>query len=383
MVSFLTKLRFVCVARVTDEHWTACAVKDDLNFGLRAGDDLILSTTICKDVRERLAPVVIDAVSRDPIYSDHITPKIYQFESYFSIPLIRENGEYFGSLCGIDSVEREISDPKTIASLGMLAELISLQLKDSHSLVNEREEFATLSRNGARDLAVMNQALVDEKVASELRETFVGVLGHDLRNPINSILLGASVLEKMSLDEKAMSIVGRVRRSALRMSGMVNDILDFTRGRMAGGIPAVMQFEHNMLGVFEHVISELRSAYPEREIIVKFPSLIELQCDPGRLGQALSNLLKNALAHGDESSPVIVTGVKIGSWFELAVENAGKPIPADQHGALFEAFTRLKNNSEGLGLGLFIVSEIARSHGGTVQVNSEAERTVFSMRIPC
>ena len=146
--------------------------------------------------------------------------------------------------------------------------------------------------------------LSGEQADAELREQFIAVLGHDLRTPLSAIVTGADVLTLLNLPPNAVRIVERMRRSAMRISGLVDDVVDFTRGRMGGGIAVELKPEANLQPAFEQVIAELRGAHPEREIAVEFTMQGALLADAGRLAQLLSNLLKNALVHGDVASPI-------------------------------------------------------------------------------
>ena len=124
----LTGLRFVCVAHVTDNSWTACAVMDELNLGLKPGDPLDVTTTLCEDVRDSGLAIVIDSVDDSP-YSAHPTALMYGFKSYFSLPLFRPCGAYFGTLCGLDPHPASLTNKTTVTTMRLFAELISKQLK--------------------------------------------------------------------------------------------------------------------------------------------------------------------------------------------------------------------------------------------------------------
>ena len=364
-VAALTGLRFVCVARVTADSWTTCAVLDKLDFGLNVGDGLDVTTTICEEVRDTRTPVVIDHVARDERYRDHHTPRMYGFQSYFSIPLFRPDGEYFGTLCGLDPVPNELSAPKVRQTLQLFAQLISTQLESE------------------RELAETRTALLDEQASAELREQFIAVLGHDLRTPLSSIVTGADVLNMLALPPQAVKVVDRIRRSAMRIAGLVDDVVDFTRGRMGGGIAIELKLETNLKAAFEQVIAELRGDYPDREIVVQLSLGGPLLVDAGRMAQLLSNLLKNALVHGDGKRPVRVHVTQQGGALEIIVANDGPAIPEETVSQLFKPFWRGKPvfGQKGLGLGLFIVSEIALSHNGELDVVSTDDATSFIFRM--
>jgi len=129
VVCQITGMGFAAVARVTDNTWTACAVQDDVEFGLKPGGQLDVQTTPCIESRAARAPVVIDHASQDPVYCNHHTPRLYKIESYISVPIVLQSGEYFGNLCAIDPRPARVSDPKIVSMFTLFAELISLQLQ--------------------------------------------------------------------------------------------------------------------------------------------------------------------------------------------------------------------------------------------------------------
>ncbi|MYN28775.1 GAF domain-containing protein [Duganella sp. CY42W] len=362
-VAELTGLGFVCVARVTQDSWHSCAVLDQLEFGLNVGDSLDVTTTICEEVRDTNSAVIIDHVRESDKYRDHHTPRIYGFQSYFSIPLYRPDGEYFGTLCGLDPKPAALTTPSIQNTLMLFAELISRQL------VNE-------VRFNASELA-----LSDALETSQLREQFIAVLGHDLRTPLGALLNGTELLRHHATPA-AVPVLNRMRRSIERIAGLIDDVLDFTRGRMGGGISLNMRHEKALHLTLAQVVEELRAAHADRQIVAVLPEDLSLLCDAARMGQLLSNLLKNALVHGSQSEPVHVRASQVNGIFELAVSNQGSPISREVVAKLFKPFWRAQGQSpsEGLGLGLFIVSEIAKSHGGTLDVVSSDTTTSFIYR---
>ena len=162
----LTGLRFAAVARVTETHWTACAVRDDLGFGLAPGNDLVLETTICNEIRQHHQPVIFGHASAHPIFSTHRTPLQYGLESYVSVPIFRRTGEFFGTLCAIDSAPSNVdADPLKLRTITLFARLIGHQLdiaddlaasiarlRDVESDNATREELVTTTEREIRDL---------------------------------------------------------------------------------------------------------------------------------------------------------------------------------------------------------------------------------------
>jgi sigma-B regulation protein RsbU (phosphoserine phosphatase) len=367
VVSETTGLRFVTIARVTDDSWTALAVLDKINFGLKVGGDLDVATTLCSEVRDSRKPVIIDKASTDAQYCAHRTPQMYGFESYIAVPIFKVNGEYFGNLCALDPLPAELSSARILKTMRLFTELISLQL--------DAEE-----RHG-EDRA----ALLSERETAELREQFIAVLGHDLRTPLSSITMGAELLRRRPLDTETISIVERIRTSCRRISSLVDDVLDFARGRLGGGVPLDLREVLGLEEDLQHVVAELESAYPNRVIQCELDIRGAVFCDRSRVAQLLSNLLANALTHGASDVPVGVSAHSSDGSFVLSVTNQGRPIPPDMIPRLFQPYWRPANTAlqGGLGLGLYIAAAIARSHGGTMDVLSSAEAgTTFTFTLP-
>ncbi len=367
-VAQITGLRFTCIARVTPESWTACAVLDQLGMGLLPNATRAVGTTLCDLVRTSGKALVIDAASTDPAFKAHPIPAQFGFESFISVPIRRQNGDYFGTLSGIDPLPKNLSGTAALASMTLFAELISQQLS-SQQVLEETQV-----------------ALLDARETSELREQFIAVLGHDLRNPLGTIITGAELMLLSLGDEKKLTILAKlVQGSGKRMAALVDDVVDLTRGKMGGGIPLNLAPHADLGDALRQVVEELRSTYPQRDIRLEAHALGTVLCDAPRLAQLCSNLLKNALVYGDTSKPVGVAAHVADDALELAVTNHGPRMSDDTVAHLFKPYWRAaaKSPHEGLGLGLFIVGEIARSHGGTMTVSSSDELTTFLFRLPC
>jgi len=361
-----TGLGFSAVARVTEDRWIACAVRDEIAFGLQPGGELQVETTICDEIRDSGQPVVIENAAEDEVFCGHPTPKIYGFQSYISVPIYRPDGRFFGTLCAIDPRPARLKTPETVGMFKLFANLIGFHLD-----VQER-------------LRASETALLDERKAAQLREQFIAVLGHDLRNPLASIDAGARLLRRMPLDEKGTHVVALIQKSVVRMAGLIANVLDFARGRLGGGLSIDRAVDADLETVLEQVIAELRTVWPDRVIESEFVLSRPVDCDSARIAQLLSNLLGNALAHGDPASPVWVQARSDDGSFELSVANLGEPIPPDTVDHLFQPFWRAsaQPDQQGLGLGLYIASEIAHAHEGSLQVASSPDETRFTFRMP-
>jgi Signal transduction histidine kinase len=366
-VAHTTGMRFAAVARVTDTTWTACSVYDQIGFGLQPGGELVLESTICNEIRQHHQPIIFGEASSHPQFAHHPVPKQYGFESYVSIPIFRSGGEFFGTLCALDPLPAKLDDPNVVKTLQLFAKLIAAELE-----VAERLEQST-------------SALLDAQQTAKLREQFIAVLGHDLRSPLSAIQVGADILQTQ-VDGRSQKVVQHIQRSCGRMTEMIENILDFARGRLGGGIPVALQHSDDLAVTLGHVIAEVQESHPGCDIRVAMAIERPIRADARRIAQLLANLLNNAVVHGMADQPVSVTAMTDAQGFMLSVTNGGAPIPPGKIDRLFQPFTRgaEAEPQPGLGLGLYIAAEVAKAHHGTLGVSSTAEGgTCFVFRMPC
>jgi phosphoserine phosphatase RsbU/P len=231
----------------------------------------------------------------------------------------------------------------------------------------------------------LQKGLATERETAELREQFIAVLGHDLRNPLAAISAGARILQRSGAlqEHKHLRVLDMINTTVTRMSDLIDHILDFARGRLGGGITLSRETKP-LEPVLEQVVDELRTASPQRVIETDFELTERVDCDRTRIGQLLSNLIGNALTHGAADQPVRVGAKTDGGEFKLWVANAGEPIPAAAMERLFEPFFRgdVRDSRQGLGLGLHIASQIAQAHGGRLDVTSTPDETRFVFKMP-
>jgi PAS domain S-box-containing protein len=222
---------------------------------------------------------------------------------------------------------------------------------------------------------------------AEFRERFMGVVSHDLRNPLNAILLSANALLRADgVHANHAKAARRIMASGERMVRMIGELLDFTRGRLGGGIPIHPQPCH-LRHLCRQVIEELEIGHPGRELRLRADGDFQGVWDPDRLTQLLDNLGKNALDYSHANAPVDFTLTDAGDTLQIQVHNDGPPIPAALLPNIFEPFRRAvagdAHPTSGLGLGLFIVQQIAQAHGGTVEVAShDGQGTTFTVHLP-
>src|SRR5205823_2605363 len=236
-----------------------------------------------------------------------------------------------------------------------------------------------------RDIARREALEAALRDSAKFQEQFVGILGHDLRNPLNAISVGADLLlRKETVAQDSHATLRRIASSAARMRRMVEQLLDLTRARLAGGIPVQPTPGTNLADVARGAVEELRVAHPEAQLTVHATAQISGEWDADRMAQVVSNLVGNAISHG-AGGPVDVQVDGANGSAILEVHNGGAPIPADLLPRIFDPFRQAMpaTVAHGLGLGLFITRQIVLAHGGTIGVvSAQPEGTTFKVVLP-
>ncbi len=236
------------------------------------------------------------------------------------------------------------------------------------------------------DITLRKQDEKERERHEAFRDLFIGMLGHDLRNPLAAIITSAGLLEKRArLEERDLKVVRRIGSAGDRMGRMINQLLDFTRSRLGGGIPIVRE-PTNLHDIVQRVVDELRAGFDERRIELSVAGDATGVWDADRLGQVASNLIGNALEHGAKETPVVVEVDADGELVRLTVRNQGAPIPAELLPVIFDPFRRAAGPRfarRGLGLGLYIGQQIVHGHDGRIEVFSNADGlTTFTVYLP-
>ncbi len=222
--------------------------------------------------------------------------------------------------------------------------------------------------------------------ALRLNEMFVGVIGHDLRNPLGAIMAGAELLKESATGDAQQRTLGRILGSGRRMAAMIEQLLDLTRVRIGGGVGFMRDDRQvNVAELVRRVVDELRVTSPGRPIAIETDGDCTTSADPERLLQLFSNLVGNAVTHGAADQEVRVTVIASERAIVVRISNGGA-IPADLMPELFEPFRggpQGGSKSAGLGLGMYISRQIAIAHGGDVEAGSSEERgTAITVRLP-
>ena len=308
------------------------------------------------------------SVSGKFLYETHLAP-LTRKQGYFdeiALELICPNGKILAVFVNAFERKDEQGNPAFVRLTiikGLNRQIYEQNLRDARSLAEHE--------------------LLSVREDSALREQFIAVLGHDLRSPLNAISMVANLMQLSEPNEKTAEFAATIQRSATRMENLIGDVMDFARGRLGGGI-SVTRHLVNVEPLFIHVVDELQKQFPARQIHCQYSLSEPLNCDAARLSQLLSNLVANALTHGEKSEIVEVSAEIQGEHFHLVVKNQGDPIPPEAIERLFMPFTRheIRPSQQGLGLGLYISAEIARAHGGQLVATSVSEETCFTFSMP-
>jgi len=253
-----------------------------------------------------------------------------------------------------------------------------------------RSDFDDLVRfNEAIDQAVAESVSHYTKTLDYSRNLFLGILGHDLRNPIGAVLISGDRLADFGpLNAEQAALATQIKESALRAAGILDDLLDLTRVQFGSELP-IQRGNMDMSVLSRQLVDEMQSAYPDRTIVLETTGDLEGEWDRLRMGQVFSNLISNALAYGFKDAPVEVGFEGKPKEVVLSVRNEGVPIPQNRISTIFDSLIRgdqggqETEGSTHMGLGLYITRKIVSAHGGTIGVtSSEWDGTRFTVSLP-
>lgn len=404
-----TGMGFAAVARVTDDRWITCSVQDNVLFGLKPGDELQIKTTICDDIRKNLRPVIIDNVSEDPEYHDHHTPAMYKLQSYISVPIMRKDGTFFGTLCAIDPKPNSLKEFKVSEMFKLFADLISFHLtaveqedekntilKEKNQLIakteGEKKKIERLNSDIEKKLIQKNISL--EKMNSEL-EAFNYISSHDLQEPLRKIQLFTDTIEREELNnlsEKGKTAFHKIRTSAFRMQNLINDLLLYSKTKFDD-----RKFEiKDLNNIANDVIDDLTGELEIKNVTFDIQELGKLSVIEFQFRQLLYNLISNALKFASPDRDLIITvsaAITNGEFEKLSpltkyhkITIADNGIGFDQSYSekIFGLFQALHTKpSKSTGIGLTIVKRIVENHKGFIRAEGVLnEGAKFEIFIP-
>lgn len=357
-------MRAVLLTNVDDARWKVWASLEQAGgehvFEQR---ELPVAKSFCSEVCRTNAPVVVSDAAHDERFSQHPAFRELGVVSYVGVPFRVGSGPVIGALCAFDR-RPHIGLDRVVPYFELLARLLSHELR----WVGEaRTSLAALQRES-------------ETAAS--RERFLATVAHDLRTPLSAIRMSAHlVVRQAHVIERVMSGISRVLHAADRMARLVDDLLDFARGRLGAGIPIVPQHISDVRRFLDELLEETRAAFAGRPMrwVLEIDDAVEVAWDRDRIAQCVENLVGNACEHGASETPVVITIRATDHDVLLEIVNGGEILPGRL--SSLDPFGP-RPSRRGLGLGLFIADRIARAHGGALVLSSNGGETHTLLTLP-
>jgi signal transduction histidine kinase len=380
---FLSRLLEVLVGATVAVEGASILLREGNTFRLRAatglgareqlaeGFDIDIEDGLTGLTARKREPVAVRFVSSHPLLRSERVRRL-GLRAAYCVPMIHR-GEVIGVAHMGSRTVFEFSESDLLLFRTMIARATAFVV---HTQLAARERAAR---------AEAQRSLAELRREAELREQLIAVVGHDLRNPLNAINASAYQISRTKLEDGASRSVERICHSAARMARMLSDILDFARGS-AGHLLPVHRERMDLHALCRVTVEELQVAHPERRLELRVSGEGWGWWDSDRMAQVVGNLVSNALQHGAEHTPVRVTVEDEGEGVRVSVHNEGPPLPAELQETLFHPFqhgTTGKAARRSVGLGLYIVQQVALAHGGQVHVRSSAEAgTTFTVWLP-
>jgi signal transduction histidine kinase len=356
----------VLITHVDDVRWQVLAAlttdpSEDLSCN--RGQELPVGKSFCHEVFETGAPVVVSDAAFDERFRDHPAFRELGVVSYVGVPFRLGNGPVLGALCALDR-RPHVGLDRVVPHFELLARLLSHELR-----------WADEARSS---LAALQQ----EAEIAAARERFLASVAHDLRTPLAAIRMSAHLVARQAhVVDRVNTGIGRVLHSADRMARLIDDLLDFARGRLGTGIPIVPERITDVRRFLGELLEETAAAFTGRPMrwTIELDDDVCVAWDRDRIAQCVENLVGNACEHGAPDAPVIITVSASEEDVQLEIVNGGELIPGrvsnvDPFGP--------RSGRRGLGLGLFIADRVARAHGGALSLVSNGGQTRTILTIP-
>ncbi len=381
-----TGMGFAAVARVTDDRWLACNVRDEINFGLAEGGELKIETTICNEIRDNLKAVIINHVDEDNHYLNHHTPKTYGFQSYISFPIILKNGDFFGTLCAIDPKPAQLNNPKIIGMFSLFVELLSFHLQSVELM--EMSHFA-LKETKRRLVYSQDENLQYQQISN-----------HNLKEPLRKISVFSDILVNKTNKgeiERAKQIALKINSFAQELTKMIQELTEFA------GLSSEMSFFEivDLNQILLDVCVQLSTKLKDKKISVKYEMLPKISAIPSQIEQLFFHLINNIATFSKRNIPSTITiyAKEIGAvdekhhlasgnkpkYFEIVVEDNEVEIEEYTIDKIFDFFINFDTSqtSGSYMAGLAHCRKIVHNHGGVLKAKSIPGRgTSFFIILP-
>ena len=395
-----TGMGFAAVARVTQDRWIACCVRDDIQFGLMPGGELEVGTTICGEIRDSHQSVVIDHVRENEAFCKHHTPLMYGFQSYISFPIVRRNGDFFGTLCAIDPRPAQLDNPKITGMFALFTDLISFHLQQIELLEQNLHLSDGLEQQVQARTRELQETVYDLQRSNENLQQFAYIASHDLQEPLRKIQSFGDLLQTKRGPElgEDIDLLARMQQAAKRMSTLVKDLLAYSRisTRQETASPVLLN------QVVDGALNTLEIAIYEANAQIEINPLPAVQGDRAQVEQLFQNLLSNALKFrragvppqisisaytiaAGELPPSVKPARKAAMYNRIDVTDNGIGFDEKYLDRVFQVFQRLhsKNEFTGTGVGLAICEKVASNHVGAITAISQSgQGATFQVYFP-
>ncbi|MBI2391866.1 MAG: GAF domain-containing sensor histidine kinase [Deltaproteobacteria bacterium] len=353
----------ILLTHVQADTWRILSSIGGGELGLHADASQPLRRAFCDQVCRTGEPLVVADAEHDERFREHGAHRELGITSYIGVPFRIGGGPVLGTLCAVDR-RPHIGLDRVVPHFELMGRLLSHELR------------------WAEEARTSLAALQHETEVAVSRERFLATVAHDLRTPLAAIRMSAHlVLRQSHVVDRVVSGIGRVLHAADRMARLIDDLLDFARGRLGGGIPIARQEIGDVRAFLRALLEETAMAFPWRPIKwdLGIAGHEPASWDRDRVAQCLENLLGNACEHGDDASPVTVAVSSDSGEFRVEIVNAGE-FPVGRI-STFDPFAA-RSGRRGLGLGLFIADRIARAHGGSIAIESARGQTSTVLTLP-
>lgn len=381
-----TGLGFSAIARVTDNRWLACRVRDEVKFGLEEGGELKIETTICNEIRDHHQPVIIDHVDEDEQYKDHHTPKTYGLQSYISYPIFLKSGEFFGTLCAIGTQPANLKNPKVMGTFLMFADLISFHLQSLNLI--ERSESALLETN---------RQLIHSRAENLLYQK---ISDHNLQEPLRKIAMFSDMLVNNTEDteiKKAKKTAQKVKSLSQEVIGMIQNLSRFSSMSISDDMFTPVDLNQVMDSVCLQLAPEIES----RHIEITRSSLPEISGVSEQIGQLFFQIVNYTItfAKNKSNAPLkiyskevlaenIMNTLPLGKDFkfcEICIEQTGTGTESYSLDGIFDIFLHSNDEeaTDHYSSGLADCRKIVYNHGGVINAKFILNAGVsFSIILP-
>ncbi|GAB3905788.1 HAMP domain-containing sensor histidine kinase [Larkinella knui] len=381
-----TGMGFAAVARVTEERWIACIVRDEIQFGLVPGGELQVESTVCNEIRAHHQAVIIDHVQESDVYTNHHTPLQYGFQSYISFPIILKNGEFFGTLCAIDPNPAQLNNSKITGMFSLFADLISFHLQQVELLEQSHDTVQNLS-----------QQLTNSQ--DENRQ-YQPISNHNLQEPLRKLRIFSEMLidatEKTDIDQ-ARNLALKINSNAQKVSMMIKALSGFS---VLDDEEAFFE-QVNLNKIIADVCTRLSPQLKAKNVTLQVDELPLVNGIPLQLEQLFYHLVNNAVTFSNKNATPVVTiscstlphsplndalrAGKQSGFVEIQIKDNGVGIEKSQLEKIFDIFSQGPYNKAlaGGGVGLAYCRKIIRNHSGLIKAQSEfGKGATFTVILP-